>query len=175
MSINFSADLAPCEDVSLECHASGSDICLTITANDRPNRLPLHCIVVLDISGSMTSEASLPNPNANPNEAQVPPPSLAPSFPFAVAAAAPFCASSSPTRTKGHILPLGPREALLKSHRRGTSSLQPQTPCYFTLKPLDMPHPQPFLITFFRCSTTAINSPSYHSVPLRASSCQRPP
>jgi hypothetical protein len=71
MGINFSADLRPCQDVTLECHASGADACLTIAAKDRPDRLPIHCIVVLDISGSMNSEASLPNPNANPDEAQV--------------------------------------------------------------------------------------------------------
>jgi hypothetical protein len=78
MSINFSADLPPCPDVALNCFASGSDLCVTITAQERATRSPSHFILVLDISGSMNSEASLPNPNANPDEAQVTshPPSL---------------------------------------------------------------------------------------------------
>ncbi len=71
MSINFSADLRPCNDVTLECHASGADACLTIVAKDRPDRLPIHCIIVMDVSGSMNSEASLPNPNENPDESRV--------------------------------------------------------------------------------------------------------
>jgi len=80
-AIDFSADLPPCHDVTINCCANGNDLCVTIAAADRPSRSPTHCILVLDISGSMNSEASLPDPNANPDEAQVcplPPPSPPP-------------------------------------------------------------------------------------------------
>ncbi len=71
MGTKFSADLPQCRDVALNCFASGNDLCVTLTSQERATRSPSHFILVLDISGSMNSEASLPNPNANPDEAQV--------------------------------------------------------------------------------------------------------
>ena len=126
MSINFSADLPACPDVALNCFASGSDICVTITAQERATRSPSHFILVLDISGSMNSEASLPNPNANPDEAQVtshPPPPHS----LLVAVSADYV----PPRLEGHILAFGPRQALIKSYHRGASFPPPAAPLLF--------------------------------------------
>ena len=71
MGSRFSSDLPLCSDVALECFASGNDLCVSISAKDKPARGPAHCILVLDISGSMESEASLPNAAANSGEARV--------------------------------------------------------------------------------------------------------
>lgn len=71
MGSRFSSHLPLCSGVALECFASGNDLCVSISAKDKPARGPAHCILVLDISGSMESEASLPNAAANSGEARV--------------------------------------------------------------------------------------------------------
>jgi hypothetical protein len=131
MSINFSADLPPCPDVALNCFASGSDLCVTITAQERATRSPSHFILVLDISGSMNSEASLPNPNANPDEAQV---TSHPPRPHSLHVALFRLIISPPPAPpwlEGHILAFGPRQALIKSYHRGASFPRPASPLLF--------------------------------------------
>ena len=63
LEINFNQDLPTCPDVTLSCSSSSSDICITLQAVDKPQRAPIHCIIVLDISGSMDSLATQPDPS----------------------------------------------------------------------------------------------------------------
>jgi hypothetical protein len=55
---DFGRDLPPCRDVILACAASSEDFCLTLEAAEKPHRSPIHCIVVLDVSGSMDHSAA---------------------------------------------------------------------------------------------------------------------
>ncbi len=56
--IDFDRDLPVCSDVTLSCASSSNDICITLQAVDKPQRVPTHCIVVIDISGSMDMSAT---------------------------------------------------------------------------------------------------------------------
>jgi len=63
VEINFNQDLPPCPDVTLSCSSSSTDMCITLQAVDKPQRAPTHCIIVLDISGSMDIPATQPDPS----------------------------------------------------------------------------------------------------------------
>jgi hypothetical protein len=69
-SPNFNRDLPACADVSLSCASSADSLCLTLEAADKARRRPLHCIIVLDVSGSMDSPATQTSPDAS-QEAQL--------------------------------------------------------------------------------------------------------
>jgi Mg-chelatase subunit ChlD len=55
---NFNRDLPSSSDVILSCASSSSELCITLEAVEKPRRNPIHCIVVLDVSGSMDSPAT---------------------------------------------------------------------------------------------------------------------
>jgi hypothetical protein len=55
---NFNRDLPSSSDVVLSCASSSSELCITLEAVEKPRRNPIHCIVVLDVSGSMDSSAT---------------------------------------------------------------------------------------------------------------------
>ena len=59
--IDFNRDLPTCPDVTLSCASSSNDICITLQAVDKPQRVPTHCIIVMDVSGSMDSRATQPD------------------------------------------------------------------------------------------------------------------
>jgi hypothetical protein len=52
------ADLPSCSDVIVSCAASPEDLCITLEAVEQPQRNPIHCIVVIDVSGSMDHSAT---------------------------------------------------------------------------------------------------------------------
>jgi hypothetical protein len=56
--IDFNRDLPACPDVTLSCASSSNDICITLQAVDKPQRVPTHCIIVMDVSGSMDCRAT---------------------------------------------------------------------------------------------------------------------
>jgi hypothetical protein len=57
-AIDFDRELPTCTDVTLSCASSSNDICITLQAVDKPKRVPTHCIIVMDISGSMDCSAT---------------------------------------------------------------------------------------------------------------------
>jgi hypothetical protein len=63
-SPDFSADLPSCSDVILSCASSPDDLCITLKAVEQPRRKPIHCIVVLDVSGSMDHSATQSAPQS---------------------------------------------------------------------------------------------------------------
>jgi hypothetical protein len=67
---NFNRDLPSSSDVILSCAFSSDDLCITLEAAEKPRRNPIHCILVLDVSGSMISPATLRPPNSS-QESQV--------------------------------------------------------------------------------------------------------
>ncbi len=69
-SQNFNRDLPSSSDVILSCASSSNELCITLEAVERPRRNPIHCIVVLDVSGSMDSPATQTAPDSSP-ESQV--------------------------------------------------------------------------------------------------------
>jgi hypothetical protein len=58
-------DLPSSPDVILSCASSSDDICITLEAVEKPRRSPIHCIIVLDVSGSMDHSATLTAPDAS--------------------------------------------------------------------------------------------------------------
>jgi hypothetical protein len=62
---DFGRDLPSCPDVILSCAASSEDFCLTLEAAEKPHRSPIHCIVVLDVSGSMDHSAAQTAPGSS--------------------------------------------------------------------------------------------------------------
>ncbi len=67
---NFNRDLPSSSDVILSCASSSSELCITLEAVEKPRRNPIHCIVVLDVSGSMDSSATQTAPDSS-QESQV--------------------------------------------------------------------------------------------------------
>jgi Mg-chelatase subunit ChlD len=61
----FSRDLPNSSAVSISCASASDDLCVTLQASDKPHRNPIHCIVVLDVSGSMDSQATQDVPTAS--------------------------------------------------------------------------------------------------------------
>jgi hypothetical protein len=61
---DFGADLPPCSNVTVSCAASAEDLCITLEAVEQPQRNPIHCIVVIDVSGSMDHSAALSAPQS---------------------------------------------------------------------------------------------------------------
>ena len=55
---DFDRDLPSSSDVILSCAASADDFCITLEAVEKPQRSAIHCIVVLDVSGSMDHSAT---------------------------------------------------------------------------------------------------------------------
>jgi hypothetical protein len=62
---NFNRDLPSSSDVILSCASSSSELCITLEAVEKPRRNPIHCIVVLDVSGSMDSPATQTAPDSS--------------------------------------------------------------------------------------------------------------
>ncbi len=56
---DFDRDFPPCPDVTLSCASSGNHLCLTLQAAEHARRNAIHCIIALDISGSMDHSAVL--------------------------------------------------------------------------------------------------------------------
>jgi hypothetical protein len=56
---DFDREFPPCPDVTLSCASSGSHLCLTLQAAEHARRNAIHCIIALDISGSMDHSAVL--------------------------------------------------------------------------------------------------------------------
>lgn len=62
---DFNRDLPSSSDVSLSCMSSASHICVTVAAADAPQRKPIHCIIMLDVSGSMSTSATQDDPSSS--------------------------------------------------------------------------------------------------------------
>jgi hypothetical protein len=56
---DFNRDLPVCSDILLSCASSFSDFCITVQTAGQPHRNCIHCIIVLDVSGSMEGSATL--------------------------------------------------------------------------------------------------------------------
>ncbi len=67
---NFNEDLPPSSDVILSCSSSSDEFCFTLEAVEKLRRNPIHCIIVLDVSGSMDHSATQSAPCSSP-ESQV--------------------------------------------------------------------------------------------------------
>jgi hypothetical protein len=68
---DFDRDLPSSSDVILSCAASSDDFCITLEAVEKPQRSPIHCIVVLDVSGSMDHSATQKSTGVISQERQV--------------------------------------------------------------------------------------------------------
>jgi hypothetical protein len=62
---NFNRDLPSSSDVILSCASSSDELCITLEAVEKPRRDAIHCIVVLDVSGSMDSPATRTAPDSS--------------------------------------------------------------------------------------------------------------
>jgi hypothetical protein len=62
---NFNRDLPSSSDVILSCASSSNELCITLEAVEKPRRDAIHCIVVLDVSGSMDSPATRIAPDSS--------------------------------------------------------------------------------------------------------------
>lgn len=68
---DFNRDLPSSPDVSLSRMSSASHICVTIAATGAQQRKPIHCIIVLDVSGSMDTPATQDDSSCSSGESRV--------------------------------------------------------------------------------------------------------